>query len=463
MKKIYASVILGFVAIGILWWLANYLSTGIIEITTNNKNDTITLQETTGSKPFVKIGASSVSATVKHGQYIAKVRNGSRTTIQVINFNEGHKTFRYFVSLTSPLKTEPVAYENGQDIDATTDQLVYLNASSGMLRQINNENNLTDLNNTLLFQTVKWASPSFGVGQIGDGRLYTIAGNSVNSLKVPFSYGGQHVNFDVLPDKKIYVSYGADVYSGSQSEGFKKIYTSSSSNPALVAGTSGLAVSDSKYGKNATHISKPLLTTINVNGKNPKKNVEAERMAWSPNGQYLAVGNQANPTIYNNNLRQVAVIPTNFVVGQFEWLNNTTLLYTSSSELWTYDLTTQKIQLLVNMATSDSITGLYLSQDRSYVYLTTFDSGSGSYEIKRVGLNHQKVPDYIYRLQDILPDRVGNYVTLMVNFYGQPKMIVSIPPGTSAQNDLNAVIGDLQSRGFSPNELRFQTMPVESR
>src|SRR5581483_6891125 len=94
----------------VLVWLVNYLSVGTVVISAS-KNNTIVLQSTDSRKPFTKFGLGLLSATVKHGQYIATVKYGSQATVQVINVKNGHQTLHYNIGLSKVSKVEPVTYQ----------------------------------------------------------------------------------------------------------------------------------------------------------------------------------------------------------------------------------------------------------------------------------------------------------------------------------------------------------------
>jgi hypothetical protein len=465
LKRLAFPIMGGVLAVLLVSWLWHYYHTGKIIITTSNSYNTITLTKTNSGNgqstaPSFK-AHSRLSVNIGTGKYVASVTGNSIATSQTINLKP-RATLRYTINPINATGVEPVAYENAQAITATAHELVYIDASSNTLSKVDDQNGLAENYGGRRFKTVKWAGSSFGVGQGDDGHLYTIAGKSVSPLEMPFYYGSKALDFDVSPNKNIYVSYGADVYAGSQKGGFHKIYTASSFRPALAAGVNQVAVADSKYGKNASDISKPLLATINASGKKNKENVEAERLAWSPNGQYLAGVNEVNPTIYDATLHTMAVVPAKSVVGQIAWLNNTTLLYTVNDQLWTYNLPQQKAQLLANMPLSNSITGLYLSDDGSYIYVTSFDPNTSSYAIKRIGLKGQKVPDYIYNLQDILPISSGSYTLGLINFSGTPRILVRVAPSINPDSSLPQAMQQLQGLGFDTSKLRFDIEQIKS-
>lgn len=464
MKKALILSALGLAALGVLVWLSNYLSTGTIAITANNDGDTITLHGSGQGKPFTKVGLGSLSATVGHGQYTATVKNGSKTSVQVINLKQGHKTLRYSIALSGLLPVEPVAYQNTHDVVAGGTGLVYLDAGDENLHKINNQNNLVTVSSTQQFQSVKWADDAFGVGQDDNGHLYTINDASVSKLGVPFSYGGKAVGFDVSRDKKIYVSYGADIYAGDQNGNFKQVYTSDSSSPVLAAGANQVAIAGEVEGQDAG-ASQPLLAIVSPSSTVVKKSGQGEirKLALSPSGQYLVSVNESYASVYDSSLRQIATVPASSSVDYVGWLDNNSFLYTSKDGLWSYDLASQKAELLANMPfVAGSITGLEVSGDRSYAYLTTGGSSvSNNYAILRVGLKGQHVPDYISKLQGVLPLTLNDCSLSLVNFAQPATILVESFPNTSLSGPgyLQEAQNALTQDGFDLSKLQFKLVP----
>ncbi len=464
MKKILFLLILGLAGIGVLAWLFNYLSTGTIILTTNESGSTITLQRTSQGKPFVKIGLGSLNVTATHGQYLATVKNGSQVSEQVINFNSGHKTLRYSIALSRLLQVEPVAYQNASNIAASNTELVYLDSGNENIYKIDGQNNLAAINSSQQFRSVKWANASFGVGQDNNGQLYTIDDGAISPLRVPFSYGATAVSFDVSENKQIYVSYGADVYAGGPAGNFKKIYTAAYSNLLLAAGVNKVVVADEVVGQSVNTPS-PVLAVVDTSGSVIKKNEAGEivKLALSPSGQYLVSVNKSYVSVYDSSLNQIAIVPNSSSVGYITWLDNNKFLYTSGNELWSYDLNNQSAELQANMPFfASSITGLSLSGDRSYVYLTangpSFDN---KYALLRVGLNEQQFPDYINKLQGILPMTLNDCSLSLVNFTQPPTILVTSFPNSnlSAQAYLQEAQNELNQDGFDLSKLQFKLVP----
>lgn len=447
----------GIIFIILIIWLWNYLHTGKVIITTNNPNDTISLtlfsatnannSSNNGSKPYANRGKLSVVA--RAGQYLAVVEGNSIATRQIVKVS-AHKTLKYEIDPVNSTGVEPVAYITAQDTVEGGSQLIFLNTSSHTLYKIDDQNNLSTLA-TKQLQNIKWADSSFGVGQDSNGHLYLVEAGQVSPLNVPFTYDNRAVDFDISADKEIYVSHGSAVYLGSQAGSFKKIYTATSSEPELAAGKNDVAVADapSDVGDNV----KPLLAIVAQSGRIIKETIEAHRLAWSPNGQYL-LDEESLGNIYSSSLKKVATLPASFIIGSASWLDDSNLVYSNNDQLWIYNLTDQKAQILANMPLANYITGLSIAADKSYIYLTTIDA-SGDGAIRRVGLKNQMIPKFIYELQSILPLSV-NQCTLSLRNFTQPGIVVQ-SSANQAQGCIPIAQSTLQQRGFNISLLSFKT------
>ncbi|HVV70951.1 MAG TPA: hypothetical protein VHI52_05545, partial [Verrucomicrobiae bacterium] len=297
----------------ILW---HYYHTGRVIITTDNKYNTITLSRIDASGHSIGKSTkaySKLSKTLDTGQYTVSVNGNSVATVQTFTLKP-RQTLRFTINPINTAGVEPVVYERADALAASAQQLVYFNSTSGGVFQIDAQNNLTRIAGGRPFQAVKWANPSFGVAQNNQdnhyGGLFVLNNGAVSTLKMPFFHSpSQTINFDVASDKAIDVSYGSAVYAGGQDGKFKKVYTAPSSNPTLAAGANGeVAISAPRFGPHPSGASKPVLATVDSSGDTYKKNVEAERMAWSPNGRYLATLNDSSPTIYDDELDIFAVV-----------------------------------------------------------------------------------------------------------------------------------------------------------
>ena len=465
-KKVVLSGIGIILLLVLLSWFWHYLHTGKIIITTNNPYKTITLTKldsktgtgSSSSKTFT--AQSKLSVDVSTGQYIASVEGGSQAATQVISL-KSRQTLRYEIDPINTSGVEPVVYQNASNVAASGNELLYTDVPSGHLYEVDAQNNISVLNATIAFQTIKWASPSYGVGQDANGHLYTIINGLVSPLKVPFSYGGNTIGFDVSSSKQIYVSYGAVVYNGDSNGAFKEIYTANASNLVLAAGINKVALADETGGQN-TGASKPLLAVVDLSGKVTKSYGEGKirKLAWSPNGHYLITVNESYADVYDSKLHRVVQLPSSSSVGQVAWLDNNKVLYASNDELWSYDLSNQKAALVANMPLANYITSLTTSSDKSYVYVTTYDFKS-SYAIRRIGLRGQQVSPVVYQLQDILPLVLSDCSLGLVNFAQPATVLVKSFPDSdlSSQAYLQEAQDRLSQNGFDVSKLQLKVVP----
>jgi hypothetical protein len=465
-KKLVLSVIGLMLLLVLVPWLWHYSHTGKIIITTNNPYRTISLvafddktgRGSTSSKTFKANGRLSVS--LSSGKYFVSVEGSSQATTRVIRLKP-RQTLRYEIDPVVTSGVEPVIYQSARNVVASASELLYTNAASGYLYKIDAQNNISVLDSTIAFQTIQWADPSYGVGQNASGRLYTIVNGSVSPLDVPFSYGGGTVSFDVSSNRQVYVSYGGAVYSRNPNGTFKKIYAVDTSNLVLAAGVNKVAFVGETEEEEKNN-SPPLFTAVSSAGKVIKNQGDGEvrRLIWSPDGHYLASVNEASVDIYDASLRKVTQLPSSNSIGEVTWLDNNNLLYGSKDELWSYDLSNQKSELLANMPLGNYITSLTTSSDKAYIYLTTTDFGS-NYVIRRIGLHGQQVPRVVYQLQDILPLVLNDCSLGLVNFAQPTTILVKSFPDSNLSTSayLQEAQDRLNQNGFDLNKFQFKVVP----
>jgi hypothetical protein len=428
-------------------------------VTTNNSNNTITLTSNidagkdASSKKYT--ARNKLSLNLPAGDYLISVEGNSVATNQVVKL-KGRKTQTYNINPINASGVEPVIFQNAQNAVADNSELIYLNGGDGLLYKVDNQNNIAKLTSSPL-KSVKWASKSFGVGLGEDGNLYTVNGGSMARLKLPFSYSGGIAGFDISASKQIYASSGADVYTGTLNSSFTKIYTSGSSSPTVVAGPDKVAVADETL--QGTSTTKPLLAIIDLNGKTVKKSIGAGRMFWSPNGKYLVSADEDGAQIYDQSIKAIDTIPSQSFVEHVAWLNDSSLFYSTNDQLWVYDTASHKAQLTANMPLGSGILELSLSSNKNYVYMTTLNpSNSDDFAIRRIGLQNQQVPGFIYQLQSILPKNVNDITLSLVNFSQPPSVLVNVFPdsSTGAQAALQEAQTELMQDGFDLSKIKLQ-------
>jgi hypothetical protein len=449
--------------------LINYLSVGTLIITTGSSQDSInltkvntSLNSTTGSaaKDFSKEAKGSLSIKLKPGGYLVAVQNSASSTSRYVKVM-AHKTERINIALLSTSGVEPVVDDNAQNIVADSSHLLYLNPSDSSLNQLNGQNEHTESGNQYGLRSIAWADTNYGVGQDSDGQLFTIKSGAISPLQSPAS--GQNdtsLVYAVAPNREVYFSLGSAVYAGTETGGFKQIYTHNTSGSFLVAGLDKVAlvnIGDVQNGNGGKGVViSPSITVVTIAGKVVKMTLTLSAAAWSQHGTYLAVATGAAGEVLDGSLHQIATIPQrNF--KNLTWLDDNTLFYSVQDQLWSYDLLSQSSRLITNMPLGDSIQEIAISTDKAYVYLATADTNK-NITVRRVGLKDQKVPDFIYQLQDILPQEVTNpgYEMRLYNFAGKPTVTVIPNDGPHSTPPLQSAMQTLQGEGFDLSKLQFE-------
>lgn len=452
MRRLYILVCLAVLSVGLIIWLYTFLSTGKIEIY-SDRNSTITLQ-TAGSNPTtIKVGSGYVSATVSHGQYVVEVKNGIRSARQNIDLTGGHKTIKFTIKPVALENASPVTYENAQGLYVDSDKLIYLDNGTGELMEINRQNNVNEYiqDQPRTFQFIKWSSSAYGVAQDSNGYLYAIRNGTINALHMPFSYNGGTVGYDISQGGKIYVSYNQHVYVMGQNGSFKHIYTSTSSRPLLAASNDHVAVADEANGSTSSN---PMLAVVDTKGNVIKKHLDAGILSWSPDGRYLASAGKSSVTVYDQSLNRVALVSSDYV-GQITWLGNDTLIYASSDELWQYDVSTQRADLLGVMPLNNTVTSIAVDKEKSYVYITTGGQDTNDSNISRVGLNGQTPQSNVTELQNVLPLDFEACTVSLVDFAVPPMVVIDQAPGLGTINCLQQTYSEFSIAGISTGGLQF--------
>ena len=438
------------IAAGFLAWLFNYLHTGTIIITSHTPGNTITLTSI-GDSSVSFTGHGKLSVNVHTGEYIASVKANSIEATQIIKLSS-HKTLSYTVNAVNAAGMEPVLYKDAQAVAADSTQLVYLDKNGAGLYKIDAKNNLTSLGIGLGLQSIKWAGPGFGVGQDGQGKLFVVNEGSIKPLAVPFPYSETAIpGYSVSPDRHIYLSNDKNIYFGSASGQFKKIYTGDSTYPALTGSPGHVAISESvgEAGEAGS-----VIATVSTEGKVASKATEASNPAWSPNGKYLAASTSSGAKVFDSTLHEITNIPTRSSVDELAWLNDTSLFYSVNDQIWSYNITSQKSRLFANTPLNQNVAELSVSTDKAYLYMVTVGA-DGSFAIRRIGLEGQKTPENIYELQSILPEDLDSYSIGLVNFTRLDVLVEPYAIDPSTDYVAKAKI-DLADHGFNANDLQFQ-------
>jgi hypothetical protein len=466
--SIIVGLIVFIIAIQIVW---HYFHTGKIVITTNNPQNIIELSKvnikTVAGAPLQSFSArNQLSANVGLGEYTAKVINLNKSSTQLINLTS-HKTLKYNMSLDNTLGFEPVASQNANDIVADNNNLTYLNPETYTLNTITSNNSSSAINSNVKFNIVKWINTSYGVGQSPNSNsLYSISGDNINKISLPSSVNinGDDSSFDVASNKQIYVASGENVSSGNQNDNFKEVYTAPTSDLVIGAASGKFAAAYSVGNAAVNDNDNVVLAVVNSSGKVKKTKVteDVNSLSWSPNQNYLASINESSVNVYNSTLKHIALIPTTFQPGFLSWINSNELVYASSTQVWMYNIQTQKDTILANAPLDEAITYLTVNDEKSYIYLSM--AGTPSYnnpEIMRIGLQGQSTSSLADQLQNILPITLSDSTIGLINF---TKPSILITPNAYSTSSTASYIQEAQSQlqqdGYDISSLSFNVGPT---
>lgn len=458
-----AVLILVFLMIFVIFiqWLIGYLQYGQIIITTNNPDNSITLTSPIthpGSTPVSEQAHGSLSARLKVGSYIVTVGKNSSATSQYVTVS-AHYTRHVFIKVVNIGGVEPVTYDNAADIVASSSNLLYLDPTDSGLNDINNQNIDNETGTNYGLQSISWASTSFGIGQTKNGQLYAIQNGSISPLKSPVSnQNDQSLVYTVAPNDEIYIGLGSSVYAGTVNGNFKVIYNHRPSGTFLSPGLNRVTIVDTGYSGSPVS-----LVTIPSSGKQVtyRQNTAIDAWSpWSPGNKYIVVNGVSTGEVLNSSMKQIATIPqADF--SSLAWLNDDTLFYSVSDQLWSYNVSTQKSQVIATMPNNDQVQALSVSADGAYVYILTTYSQQGTMVIERVGLRGQQVSNAIYNLQDFLlnpPAPGSGYAIGLINFSGKPAVQVVLSDDSNSVNSLQSARQVLQEDGFNLNDFDFSVV-----
>lgn len=426
-RRIIILGILGVLIIFAMYWVIEFLTIGQIVVSTDNPAAKLTLTKIPGQS-LIKQSTGTLAIGARTGTYSVSVVSNSSASSQIITV-KAHKTLRYTIHVPNPVGVEPVSYSTAAGIIASASQLYFLNAA-GNLSGIGASNNQLVIDSSTQFQSIRWATSTFGIGADSKGGLYTISGG----IPRPLAFSEPHDSADlpvyaVSASHQIYVALGSSVYSGTLGGSFKKIYTAVGDPTALIAGNDEAVVisnPDNDNGQKNKAASTPAIAIVSAAGKVIRASIGTSVAALSPHEKYLAVGDAVGGEILNSSLKSIATVPqSNF--SNPVWLDENDLFYSVNDQVWTYNVTDQKAQLLANAPLGGTITELSLSDDNSYLYMGVTQT-AGSPVIKRIGLQNQPVPSSVYQLQTIMPYSGSGYFATLINFTKPTVLIVPSVP-----------------------------------
>lgn len=425
--------------------LYGYLTTGKLTVQTNNKDSRIRIldQDNREVKGLDKQG-DKLSERLKPGRYIVSAYAGPAYANKTVNINAKQQTALTF-KLSPPQTPEPVFSEAVLSMSVSDDSLYFVGPATGDIAKIDAQGSESVISDAYVFKRIRWMSPGTGVAMDDSHNLYTVGPGGVNPLQLPFPINNNpSIDFDIASNGALYVSNGQDVYAGTMSGNFVKVYSSGSNyNSSLAAGVSGVAFVE----KNAADGSTSIVTVRG--GEHKKIAAAASQLAWSPDGKYLAAGGgKGMANIYDGALRTAYAIP-NQGIAQPIWPNETSLVYSVGNIVWSYSLTSQESKSIAALPANQSIGGAAVSNNKDYLYF------SGNAQLLRIGLGGRTADSSMAALGAFLPGTEGICSLNYVNFVN-PIITIQYPPlEGDFDRCVKAAKGQLRYYGLNPGKFRY--------
>ena len=451
----YGLLVIAIIVLGV--WLYNYLFFGTVQVTTKDGVLTLSYPTVNGvNGANISQGTNQIKTKLKKGSYVVSSVSGSALASQTIQI-KAHTLSKYDLTPAAPRLLEPVFAESSQNI-AAGNRLVYLSPAEAKLYQIDSSNNLSAIAPNNVFRLVRWADSDYGVAQDNGGNLYVIDNNDVRPLSTPSgTKTKQYLQYSVTPDRNVYIADGGNLYLGSEKTGFKEI--ASGLNPAslITAGRSVLAWISDNDSDNPN--SAPSITVISNGKEVTRKGIGSFVGAWSSDGKYLAVSSQNGGEILDNQLKRIAIIPQSSFKNPV-WLSGTKLAYSTNGQLWTYDLVSQRTDVIGQANAGETIEEITPSQDSSYIYLG-IRGINGTPSIRRLSLKDTRLSPLLAKLTVFLPLNLSECAAGYLNF---TKLSVLVRPYNPSQTTqcLQDIRTNLANDQIDINNIGFSVGPVLS-
>lgn len=460
-STIIRKVLIGFLVFVVLvWgliWLAHYLSTGSLTVTTTNITDTVSvrpLDSPLGSAQ-TKSAPHSLTARLKPGQYVISAASHSLSSSRVVSVR-ARQSAAYHMDPAKAATIEPVLPASVSDLAAGPSGMTYVDALTSNLMHMG----LSGAPFRLAAFNVRQSSlpaPDSGVVQDKSGRLFLLNGVSVS----PLDTGGhtpdkRQSNICLSKDGLLAFTSQGKVYSGRLGAGYAAVLPLEDQAAKVYCAGGKVAVVE-KIDTEGQAEGIDRVTIINGSSRVTRE-IPALGVSWSPSGKYLFIASEEDNRIYDSSLRLVARLDST-PFGAFTWMDEQRLAYATGRLFWVYDVAGQSAS---QIAQSDSDIGLLAgSTDGSRAYLATVGDGGGSGgAIQRVGLRGQSVPGKLGILNVFLPEDIGVCHLSYVNF-GAPAITMTYPAdSTPAQLCINAAKGQLAYYGVPSGRFQYIAAPV---
>ena len=403
LRKIRKYAIFGVIGVLLLILLTWYLSNGWVRISTDAKDATITVYQSTGKVTEVK--GSSLFSSLRPGSYTITVVTNKGASSKLVEL--GYGTI-HVSSITTHNESpaEPVITRNAMDISASNNHVSFIEPemSRGFSRISPDTYEHAARESTV--QQIDWLSPDFGAailtpatpsvnGKIGDPVVGIIDKGTIKDIPTPFSLRDLPLSVRVTDNSGVAVSAGNVAYVKSSLEaGFKQVIKTE--RPvSILSAKKNLILFEQKEEKN--EVLHGTLISINEDGNrlgsldvthavDPSNVPNAD---ISPDNTLAVVTIAGTAFVYDMSLQEKHELPSPSTITSARWLNNTTIIYLSNHRVWKYDLDTKTASSLGKDTDDSQLYYVSIDREGGYAYYATVSTAAPS-RIARVPLDSDK-------------------------------------------------------------------------
>lgn len=392
----------GLFLVAVVWIIFSFATGATLTLTTNDSDATWLVHETSPEPQNINVpsGGKRVDLRVEAGTYTVTVKNKSTSSIQIVTVGIGeHKTITLNLNSINVLipSPQPVTSMGAGSFMITSASMTFVdrNSSDSHLYYVDSSNRTRLLDGRHTYQTIQWADDSFGIGLVKLGSLgyglTKIEDKTVTDVALPFT-SNDPIGYAVAPNRAWYASDGHTVYRANADGSFTKVYTAGSNKNLYVVSASNDAALIAEKDKNT--VREGNLIALHTDGTKYQIEGEVYESAWSPSGDKLVTSGDT-AEIFDNKLNVTHVLPQGNV-GSPVWLDDNTLLYSLSGNVWRYDLSDRKAHVIATVSdTVGTISTIGPDSTRDYLYISVYRNGfaTPTFSLGRVSIGSKPVPD----------------------------------------------------------------------
>lgn len=449
----------------VLWLLVSH---GVLSVSTDSSDATITIATTDGET--LSTGHGSLNAYLPVGTYIitAQKNGGAQRTLVTVQ-----PVIITSIQLKPPeaKAIEPVTNSLVKDASITKNYLRYL-SPDGFLSWVDTASPAIHQDSSTRFETIVWAKNGDGVGLINNPEsvgIVAVSGTTITPLPLPVGAASETpLSIALTPDGTLYVTQDSVLYKR-QNNGSYTPVTTVDDGAALLSAHGGLIVlasprkvedSSKDTNDNIRLIDAKgsiVATTSAVIGESP---TNFQSVSWSPDGSSVFLMSPDMNTLTETGLQKSGQLPENTANNPI-WQDNTHIIYGSGNGVWLYDTETKLSSTYAMFDDETTVTQLFEDATGNYLYAAT-SLADGRPELYRIALKQQPVNKLSTQISKMstLDDPLDNCRVYYMNIV-LPLLVVQYATSTDGIDEdsfRQSYCESLAREALAPSGLNFDTV-----